>query len=1464
MARQQYALSPQQRRLEARGDCETPAVQCELRLSGALDVERLRDALARVVARHAALRTTFCRDSDGSLCQVVCDEAQPAWRQVTSFDEPRALALRGAREADAREAARRAETSAVHATLFDPDADCVLVLTLSALRADRRSLLLLVRDLARAYRRETLSPDGPQYAEFSEWRNELLRGADAEGDGRWNDLDGASGLHTALPFERVGGPGALRAVELSLSASTREKLAESSGRLGVPVDVFVLCAFLVALARWGETAEVVIALGLHGRRFEDLNETFGPIAASVPLRTCVAGELPFAELVERVAAAAGEAGAWQEYWDWGRQADEDLVGFDHLVLPRPVDADGLRMEVVRLHGTSEARKAVLVFQEDADAAMLELVFDEARLSSQAADRLLAQVAELLRSAARAPGTRVGDLPMSPPEEVPLLDRWSRGDSQSISEEAVHELFLRWAWSEPDRLALAAGDRRLTYANVAEQAFAAASWLRAAGIEDGDPVALCLERSPELAIGQLAVLMAGGAFVALDPAQPEDRLAAMIADSRPRALLCARSQVASLARFGAPTLCLSELPLPGSSRPADLPRPVGSNDLAYVIYTSGSTGSPKGVEIEHRSLANLALWSQRAFGLTPDDRGSQLAAPGFDASIWEIWPHLVSGSSVWFAPEDARASGSRFLSWLSEARITVAFAPTPLAEALLVESWPEHRELRLLLTGGDKLRRADWGLLPVELRNCYGPTECGVVATATRVPEHVAADRLPSIGGPIDAAEIFILDDAMKRVPIGVPGELCIGGVGVGRGYRNNPGATAAAFVAHPLRPGDRVYRTGDVARFREDGQIECLGRRDDQVKIRGFRIELGEVEAALASEESLREVAVVAAGTAGEQKRLVAYLVHRYGAAETGVPELRASLSQRVPDYMVPARFVFVDALPVTANGKVDRRALVARGVPRDDCERRRDAPETPEQEMLSAIWLDILELDHVGIHDNFFELGGDSILSVRVAARARQLGLALTPRQMLEHQTIAEQAAAGARIELRERAPSESDRSHPLTPTQLWHFDLHRFDVNRYNTTVPLAATEPLAADALDAALERISAQHEALRLRFFEGAGGWRQRVVREETGSPHLRCDYSSLAPALREAALGELLDEMNGSLDVEKGPLFRVASVRQGGGSPDLVLIVAHHLAGDAVSLQLLIDELADSYRRARRDGDAGPASPGPRYTQWVGALHTAASDGRFRDELSHWLDVVPRRLPELPDDMQAPAPAGQGSPTGRLRRTGSGSAARLFSLAGERLGVRPQELLVGAVARACARFSEQRSAVLDLSVHGREPVDDDFDASRCIGWFSGVAPVRLELGPAASLADAAAEAAARIRAMPGGGLGWQALRYLAPDDGPTRELRERSTPQVCVAYLGKLQGRAAKDAPFRLADGPRHPGRNPDAPCDYRLEVLLGLVDDRIQLEVAFSARHHRRSTVERLVDSVLADLTAIAGDNSGR
>jgi amino acid adenylation domain-containing protein len=891
-----------------------------LRLTGQLDTDALEWGINEIIRRHQSLRTTF-RLVDNQPVQVITEQLTLKIPVVDLQTFPAADREANVVRLATEEAQRPFDLEAgplVRARLLRLNAEeSVLIFTMHHIISDGWSMGVLVNEMAALYKSYVEGQASPlaelpvQYADFAQWQREWLMKGNLERQLQyWKQQLGGTFPVLELPTDKPRPPrqsfrGAVRRFALSEELSAAIK--SLSRQEGATLFMTLLAAFQSLLHRYTNQTDILVGTGIANRNRAEIERLIGFFVNTLVLRVDFGGRPTFRELLRRVRDLTLAAYSNQDL-PFERVVEElqparDLsrnpifqVSFALQNAPmQELELPGLALRTQEFESLT-TRFDLECHMWDVPGGLQGFLFYSTDLFEEATiERLLAHYQKLLEAVVANPDARVSEIEfLTDDERRKLLVEWNETQHPAPRDICVQRLFEEQAAKTPGALAVESAGEQLTYAELNERANRLAHHLRRCGVGPESLVCLCIERSSEMLTGLLAILKAGGAFVPLDPAYPPQRLAFMLKDARPSVVLTEQRWLQRLPEGEARMVCLDAgrelIAQESAENPRDTLTPA---NLAYVIYTSGSTGMPKGVAITHGSLMNLVRWHQRVYEVSSADRATQVAGLAFDASVWEVWPYLTAGASIHIADEETRLSPEKLIEWLDIKRITVGFLPTPLAEAVLDEQWPPRVDLRTLLTGGDRLRRAPRKGLPFRLANNYGPTENTVVTTWTFVAEDDGSETPPPIGRPVDNAQVYVLDGELRPAPIGVAGELFVGGENLARGYLNRPDLTAERFIPHPFgeEPGVRLYRTGDRVRVLGDGNIEFLGRKDEQVKVRGFRIELGEIEATLGEQEEVKEAVVVARDDGAGEKRLVAYVVPR--AEVQGVQQERARLEQQ-------------------------------------------------------------------------------------------------------------------------------------------------------------------------------------------------------------------------------------------------------------------------------------------------------------------------------------------------------------------------------------------------------------------------------------------------------------------------------------------------------------------------------------------------------------------------------------------
>ncbi|WP_188938366.1 non-ribosomal peptide synthetase [Puia dinghuensis] len=993
----------------------TPVV---LRLKGKLSEEGLSYAIGAIVDRHEVLRTVI-EKGEGRAYQRVLEKG--GWKlEVIGEKDWKEEVLRGYIE---QEISRQFDLSVdypVRGQLLRVRAgEWVLVVTLHHIASDGWSNEILEREFVELYRsyvegRAAVLPAlEVQYADYALWQRGYLSGEVMEEKLRyWRDqLSGMTALE--LPTDHVR-PAVLSRrgglVGFRIASEVRDALEELSRSERVTIFMLLLAVFKVLLSRYCGQEDISVGSPIAGRQQREVEGLIGFFANTLVLRSDLSGEPSFRELLKRVKETTLRAYEHQEVpfekvvEAVARKRDIGKNPLVEVIFVLQNREQG-KIEEKQIEGLEFAKEKVglglsksdLAFRITEDALGLDglVEYCSELYEEETIRRLIGHYKELLRSVVRDAGERIGKLRMMSDEENRrVLEEFNATAVDYPRDKTVVELIGEQAERSPEAIAVAYGLQRVSYRELEERSNQLGHYLRGLGVREEVLVPVCLERSVEMIVGILGVLKAGGAYVPLDPEYPTGRLAYMLEDVQGRVVVSSREVAARLPVSGAVRVVLldeerAEIDRCSLRRVEQSLRP---ERLAYVIYTSGSTGQPKGVMIEHGSLLNLSLAQPRLIHLTSRDNVLQFASITFDASCWEIFPALVTGSRLVIPGKADILSAELLLQKITEEEITMVTLPSSYLEIIGTSRVP----IGTIISAGEALsytvaqRVQEAG---IRLINAYGPTESTVCATLTEAP--VLGNKLISIGKPIDNIRIYIIDDRMNLVPVGIKGEICIGGVGLARGYWRRPDLTAERFVDNPFQAGERMYRTGDIGRWLPDGNIEFIGRKDNQVKIRGYRVELGEVESVLGQCAGVRQGVVAARKDKEGDKQLVGYVVVEAGWVKERMME---ELEGRLPEYMVPGKWVELEALPLTVNGKVDRKEL-----PEPEASRERYvAPRSEIERQLVAIWSELLDVEQVGVEDNFFELGGHSLLAIRLVSAVRQeLGVELTIMGVFDYPTI-------------------------------------------------------------------------------------------------------------------------------------------------------------------------------------------------------------------------------------------------------------------------------------------------------------------------------------------------------------------------------------------------------------------------------------------------------------------------------
>jgi amino acid adenylation domain-containing protein len=1396
-----------------------------VRLTGEISVDVMERVFAEVVRRHEALRTTFA-SRNGKLAQVIAPPGSVTCRiEVTDLsylrdEQKEEQALSFAVVEAQRPFDLKSGPLLRLGLLRLGERDHVLLVTLHHIVSDGWSMGVLLREVGSLHAALSQGLPSPlpelpvQYADFAVWQREWLQGKvlEAQLDFWKRRLEGVPRV-LELPLDRPRPSiqtfnGAV--LPLALPPAVSRHVRELCRERGVTPFMALLAVWGVLLGRHAAQDDVPVGTPVAGRNRREVEDLIGFFVNTLVMRVDFFGAPAFTALLDRVRDMSLEAFAHQDL-PFERLVEELVPQRDLAVSPlfqalfalqnapgRPLVVPGLVLAPLLVDSGMTKFDLTLTLWETAEgfSGMLEHntdLFDRAT-----AERLLARFSALLEGALARPAAAVQDLPLLLREELLQIQDWNATATPYPREATLPELFAAVARTSPDATAIVSESDMWTYRRLDEESNRLARHLYKLGVRPESAVGISMERCPELILGILAILKAGGVYVPLDASYPADRLSYMLVDT---GALWTVVHAETRDRLVGRDTRLIGVDAGDWERQEATPLGVRvpAESLAYVIYTSGSTGLPKGVGVPHRAIVRLVR-DTNYVRLGPGDRTGQVANISFDAATYEIWGALLNGGAVVVIPREVALSPLELAWTLRDREVTSMFMTSALFTRMSQEAPDAFAGLSELLVGGEAVDPAAAravlalasGGAPRRLLNGYGPTESTTfaswhhIAALADVPPEAAS--LP-IGLPLANTTLYVLDRWQGLVPLGAMGELCIGGDGLAHGYLNRPELTAERFVPHPWGDGERLYRTGDLVRHSRGGPLEYLGRLDDQVKIRGFRIEPGEIEAVLSGHPAVSKCALLARRDTPDELRLVAYVVGRDGQAPR--PEdLRAWLAERLPEYMLPAAVVILPALPLTANGKVDRKALPAPERTLAGMEEGFAAPTSPVEELLAGIVAEVLTRDNVGIRDDFFALGGHSLLATQIVSRIRQVfGVELLLRELFEAPTVAQMAkvvtaarAAGLpQAPAVEKAPRDGDLPLSFAQQRLWFLDRLEPGNAAYNIPSAMRMTGAVSVELLTQIFTEVVRRHEVLRTTF-AATGGRPVQVIAPELTPELPVIDLSALPEAAREPAARQLaVEEARRPFDLQRGPLLRLTLVRL--ESEHHVLLTAiHHIAADGWSMGVLNREIGILYE-AFSQGWPSPLPELPvQYADFAVAQREWLQGEVLGAQLSYWkrqLDGAPRIL-DLPADRPRPVRQtyrGAFYPVA-LPAALSGAVRDLCRLQ----GVTPFMALLAALSAVLGRHAGQDDLLLGSPIAGRTR----WEIESLIGFFVNTLVLRADLSGAPSFSHLLG----RVRET--------ALDAFVHQDLPFERLVEELVPERDLSHAPLLQ------ALFALQNAPGQP------------------------------------------------------------
>jgi fengycin family lipopeptide synthetase B len=1438
------------------------------RLKGELHHEALERGINEIVKRHEAWRTVFDRVDP---VQTVLPELQVSVPQVDLRHLHEESRESTAQELMREEVQRLFDLQTgplIRFKLFTlSDTEAMLVLTIHHIVIDRITFSIFFEELMTHYEAalagvSAILPELPiQYADYAQWQRTYLQGETREKLLQfWKEqlMDCEYILDIETDFPR---PAAITyrgaRVFIRSPKDVLDRLKHIAKQENATAFMVVMAAFQTLLYRYTGQSDIMVGTPLANRNRIEMEKVMGYFLTMGTIRSRMTGSMSFLDLLRNLRETAMDVYRHQEM-PIGLLLDELRVPIDPsrnpLVQAVFVYVDvpeekftlpGLTVTTEMIDGETAKYDVTIGLSETEYGLEGFLEYSPDLFRKETFEQMAVHWDRLLRSIANDPQQSLHELDMLTEDEyAQVVHEWNDTDKSYASDSCLHHLFEKQAQAVPDHTAIIYGDQTMTYRELNERANQIAHALKKAGIEPEARVGLFLERSPEMIAAMLGIMKAGGAYVALDPSFPEERIRQIAVDSDIDIVVSRREGIIDDLSSIRHILTLDEKWESIQEESANNPLCVATTDhLAYLMFTSGSTGKPNGVSVEHRSLCNAVTASNSLLGISENDIVLQFASPTFDASVFEIFCTLTSGAALCLVSPEARAGGEALLQFLKENCVT-----SLLLTPSILSTMDPHRlppSLHTIATGGEacSFDIRDWLSESRKMFNLYGPTETTIFVT---MHEFTAESRPTCIGRPIPNTQIYILDKQLAPVPVGVRGELYVSGANVARGYWNNPQLTAERFVPHPFHDGVRMYRTGDYAKWLPDGTIEFLGRRDDQVKINGIRIETGEIERHLERHPNIHQAFVAAKQIASGHDRLCAYF---RSDRELDGEELRAMLTGKLPTYMIPTYYTRVDSFPVTSSGKLEAK-LLPEPAELGNSEDEYTPPESETEKVLATVWEEVLGAKNIGLFSNFFHLGGDSIMAIQIASRLFKKGWELEMNRIFIHPVLKDLS--------RELRPVGNCIEQGMvtgivkeTPVIRWFFESGLGHTSHWNQAVMNYADAGLDETAVRSSLEKLVEHHDMLRLVMREDGDLQQLSICDLEQQQLDLDIIYLDTIESV-DVEITRHANLLHESIDLHNGPLLKAILFKTPSG--DHLLLIAHHLIMDWVSWQIVLEDFETCYEQAISHEAIALPLKTDSFQKWAEQVNRYACSGELLREIDYWANVEQTLYVPIPKDHVC-SDYRMGNESEVCLSLTVSETEQLLKKVHHAYKTEINDILLAGLGLTLKEWTEVDRIVVNLEGHGREPIVKEINMTRTVGWFTTQFPVVLHLAQGKNLPYTIKSVKEQLRRVPNNGIGYEILKYLTPKE-QLAELTFRLRPEVSFNYLGQIDRDMRRK---RFEPSSYSMGRLTSSDADRTSSLLLtGYVQDgRMHLIIAYNRLEYDKETMTALLERFQMNLRSI-------
>ncbi len=1458
-----------------------------VRIHGSIRVEVLEKSINAIIKRHESLRTIFLSE-EGKAKQFIL----PELRIHIDVDEVTGLD-------DGKLNDKTTELIKIEAKIpFDLSKgplirsrllklnkeDHILIITTHHIISDGWSLDIFVKELFEFYRayyfgkQPRLKELPIQYVDFAAWQRIWLKGEIFNYQinywkNKLHQLPPLLELPTDYPrpaFQSQNG----KRIEFEIDTKMVKELMQLGLKENATIYIILLTTFNILLKKYTYSNDIVLGTPVAGRNRKEIEPLIGFFVNTLVLRNDLSGDPVFKHLVQSVKQSFIEALNHQDI-PFEKLVDElniertlshsplfqVLFVFNNSPLTK-IELENISLQPMTLDlGTAKFDVTMALTRKD-ERIKGVIEFNSDLFRENTIRRMISHYQNLLKIITKNPVKHISQLSIITDEEkFNLINNLYSAEKYTDITTNILDVIAEQSMKYAKKTAIVFEGNSVSYAEFNSRTNRLARYLEKKGVQQEELVAVCLDRSFEMLYALHGIIKAGGAYLPIDPSNPEDRINYILKDSGAKIILTDKINKTKISSNDCKIIELDKIENELMLESGDyLEKEIELNNIIYCLYTSGSTGKPKGTLVQHLSVINNLLWMKDEYGFDESDIIMQKTPYTFDVSVWELFIPFMCGATLVIAKPEGHKDSVYIKELVKKEKITsIHFVPALLQVFIEEAGIKEYCKTlkRIIVSGEDisyDLQSRYYEILEVPMHNLYGPTEATVHVSYWECSTSVDLKSVP-MGKPIWNTQLYVLDENFEPVPIGVEGELYIGGLSLARGYLNRFDLTAERFIPDPYskRIGMRMYKTGDIVKCYEDGVIDYIGRIDNQVKIRGFRVELGEIETLLNAHKNINKAIVIAFNDEQRRKRLVAYIV--VSDKEPSIRDLHDYLKEVLPNYMIPSVFMFIDELPLTPSGKINRGALPEPAINRDKIDSEFILAATDTEKILADIWKEVLKLEEIGVLDNFFELGGDSILGIQIIAKANERGVRLSPKNLFEAPTIKGLANIVKKTQKVVAEQGIIEGKVPLTPIQKWFFEMELENPNHWNQSILLDVNETLDEEKLKEAIWNLMELHDVLRMRYQKlGKVKYEQYFADKLTKVPFTLEDIEFENQEKLEKIISEKSEEYQESLNIEEGPIFRLVYFKISGSGSDKLLIVIHHLVVDGVSWRILMKDLQESYEQLLKDERKRLPLKTTSFKYWSEKLIEYAKRAEIVKEVEYWTRLGRKEeLVKIPVD-KVEGENNEGSIENEKIIISKEETKKIQKELPKKLKAEIVEIILTAFMQALTNYTGRRKQIIGMEGHGREDIFEDVDISRTMGWFTTYYPVMFDFKDSIKIVDRLKLIKEEYRKIPQKGLGYGVLKYLSEEEEVSTRMREIPEPEIVINYLGVFNQEEEEMKRFSISKEKKGHERGKKNKRAHLIEVSASIINGELNIVIMYSKEKHKKETIEELLKEIEVNL----------